>query len=118
VHFVAEHADEPLPGAALFFAQGATEIGEHEQFVRQTAFAKCAAANAPSARAAGKTQSKRSVFIRFKTDRETEIAGASSQQFVNRLAEQMFPSTIDQAQTAVGIKSENGDLDLGHDRAQ
>ena len=60
---MAEDADESLPGVALFFAQGPAEIGQDEQFVRQTALAKCASPHSPSSGAAGKAQRERRVFI-------------------------------------------------------
>jgi len=41
-------ADKTLPGAALFLTQCSAEIGEHEQFMGQTALAKCTSPHAPT----------------------------------------------------------------------
>ena len=54
VQFVAEHAHEPLPRLAFLFAQFAAEVGEDEQLMRQTAFAKDAAPQPATTRATGK----------------------------------------------------------------
>ena len=53
VQFVSEHANQPLPCLAFFFAQGAAHIGNHQQLVRQAAFAKHAVANFPASRFPG-----------------------------------------------------------------
>ena len=49
---------------------------------------------------------------------ESEIFRRSAEKFVHRLTKQIFPRAIHQSQSPVGIKCENGDIDLGHDRAQ
>ena len=66
----------------------------------------------------GKVERERRVFVGVETDGETEIAGAAAEEFVDRLAEQIFAGAIDQAEAAIGIEGENGDVDLGHDGAK
>ena len=73
-----EDADKALPGAALFFAQGATEIGQHQQLMRQTVFAKCASPHTPASGSAGKRQRQRLVFIDIVTSGQSEIIRVSA----------------------------------------
>src|ERR1051326_9186277 len=86
--------------------------------MRQAAVAKSAAPNAPSPRAAGEIEGQRRVLIRFKARRQTELVGAAAEQFVHRLAEQVFAGAINQSQTPVRIEGKNGDIDFGHDRTK
>ena len=53
---MAQHAHQPLPGVQFFFAQGARDIGQHQQLVRLAAFAEVAAADAPQAGSAAGTR--------------------------------------------------------------
>ena len=55
------------------------------------------------------------VFVGIETDGQSQIARAAPEQLVNRLAEQVFSSAIDEAQPAFWIESENRHVDLGHD---
>ena len=50
VQLVPQHAHQPLPGLQFFFAQRPREVGDHQQLMRQAAFAERAARNAPAAR--------------------------------------------------------------------
>src|SRR2546430_9773719 len=86
--------------------------------MRQTTFAKSAAAHAPTARTSRKAQRKWRVFVGFQARLESQLARLLAKQFIDRFAEQMFAGAIDEAQTTVRIKREHRDFDLGHDRPQ
>ncbi len=73
-----EHADKALPGAPLFFAQRATQIGQHQQLVRQPVFAKGASPYSPATGTAGERQRQRLVFINIVTSGQSEIIGVAA----------------------------------------
>src|SRR6266702_3626756 len=118
IHFVAEHANQSLPGAAFFFAQRATEIRQHEQFMRQALLPKRAPSNSPTTGASGKAERKRFVLVNIVTGVEAKFLCAFAQQFVHWLAEQSFASAINETQTPFWIESENRNVDFPQDRAQ
>src|ERR1700730_15627425 len=115
---MAEDADKTLPSMPLFLTQCSAEIRQHEQFMGQTALAKCTSPYAPTSRTSRKRERERRVFIRIQTNRKPELLSASSEQFVHWPPEQMFAGAIQQTQTPVGIESEHSDIDFGHDRAK
>ena len=49
IQLVAEHANEALPGLALFVAKRAAQIGDHEQLVSEPRFTKTSTMNFPAA---------------------------------------------------------------------
>src|SRR5437016_6852167 len=118
IHLVAEHANQPLPGAAFFFAQRATEIRQHEQLMRQALLPKRAPSNSPTTGASGKAERKRFVLVNIVTGIESKFFCAFAQQFVHCLAEQSLAGTINETQTPFWIESENRNIDFPHDRAQ
>ena len=115
---MAEHPNESLPGFAFLFPQGPAQIGQNEQFMGQTTFAEVAFAHAPAAAAAGKCQGERRVFIGVEANRQAEITRPAAEQFVDRLAKQIFACAINQTEPSIGIEGEDRDFDLGHDRAE
>ena len=98
VHFVAEDANESLPGAPLFFAKRAAEVGQDEQFVRQSALAKGAAANAPSPRAARETQASAARLRRIETDLEAQMLARRPSNLSIGWPKKIFARAIDQPQ--------------------
>ena len=96
-----EHPDEPLPRFAFLFPESAAQVGQDEEFMGQTAFAKIAPAHAPAAAAAGKGEGERCVFIGIETGREAQIGRPAAKQFVDRLAEQILAGAINETKAAV-----------------
>ena len=71
---------------AFLFAQGAAQIGQHDQLVRQTAFAKVAPSDAPvGPQPPGNVSVRRRVFIGIEARRQAEIARAPAEQLVDWL---------------------------------
>jgi hypothetical protein len=86
--------------------------------MRQPVLAKCAPSHAPAAGRSGKCQRQGRIFVRFETRRQSKISGLFPQEFIDRFAQKVFPRAIHQPEASLGIKSENGHIDFGHDGAK
>ena len=114
-----EHANQPLPCLALFFAQGAAQIGDHEQLVRQAAFAETCRDESPSVPLCRGTRSAsmRGRFA-FEALAQAQARGGAPEHALGRLIEQALTGAIDEAQSAVAVKCEHRDVDFLHHFAQ
>src|SRR5438067_13741040 len=86
--------------------------------MRQTMLTKCAPAHPPTAGSARKSERQWNIFVRIETDFEPQLARMSSEQFVDRLPQEILACAIDQAKFSLWIECEHGDIDLSHDGAQ
>ena len=118
IQLVAEDANQALPGLALFVAQRAAQIGEHEQLVRQAAFAKTAATHFPTAGFARKSDllDARGLAVRHSA-RPSSPAFRAEQMFLG-LIENAFAGAIHEAERAATIEGENGHVNFLHHLAQ
>src|SRR5436190_9472801 len=112
---MADDAHQPLPGVPFFFAQGAAQVRQDEQFVWQASFAERTSSYAPSPGTAGKRECQWSVFVSVETNFESQIARSPAEQLVHWLPEQIFSGTVDQPQPTIGIEGEDGHVDFRHD---
>jgi len=115
---MAEHAHQPLPRLALLIAQGAAEIGEHQQLVWQSALAKIRAAHSPAAHAARKCHLRGARRLALEAIGQTQLACRASQQLFLRPGQQSLPCAIDQPQPLRLIERKDRDFDFRHHRPQ
>ena len=99
VELVTEHAQQALPGEALFFAQRAAEIGDDEQIVRPAAFAETRAADFPATAAAGKRALDQTRVDDIEPVSEREIGCDAAVELRKLRAEQALGGRIRQLQS-------------------
>ena len=116
---MAEHAHEALPGLELFFAEGLAEVGDDDEGVRQSAFAKGGTAHAPAAGGvAGQTGGEQARGLAFEQFAEAEIGGGFAKEAFGRLFEQALRGAVGEAERFAPVEGKDGDVDLGHDGAE
>src|SRR5947207_15314959 len=113
-----KNAHQSLPGAAFFFTQRATEIGQDEQLVRQALLPKRAPSNSPTTGSSWETERQRLVLISIVTGVEPEFRCRFAKQFIHWLTKQRLARAIDQTQTAFWIDGEDRDIDYSLDLPQ
>ena len=119
VELVAEHAHQSLPGLQFFFAQGARQVGDHQQLVRQAAFAKLAARNAPAAGCRPGKCAGRCGRLAFEELGQPESFGAgTSSRCVRRAAPAAARPRDSPGAGVLAVEGEHRDVDLLHHFAQ
>ena len=94
---MAEYAHKALPGLQLFLAQRAREVFNHQQPMREAAFAERSSAHAPTAGAAGERAvdhlrgSAAEIFV------EAEVGRAAAEELDGGGLQKILTGTIDQA---------------------
>ena len=97
IELMADDAHDALPRLALFLAQSARQLRDHEQLVRLTALAEAAAPNLPPPAAAGKYVRDDAAGLLREHARETELRCAAPLQILAGRAQQVLTGSIDDA---------------------
>ena len=118
VEFMAEDADQTLPGLAFFLAQRSREIADRQQLMRLAALAETGAAHFETAGAAGKGAFECRRGFHIATGLQAQIQRAASQCLIAAQGQQTFAGWIDQHQMTLVVEGKDGDLDAGHDLGQ
>jgi len=118
VEFVPQHADQALPGLPLFLAQGAREIGDHQQIVGQPALAKPETAHIEAARAAGESAAHHRCLLDVQAIVQAEHIGRVASDVGGPHLQQALAGRVDQMQLLAMIETEHRDIDGGNDLAQ
>ncbi len=115
---MAQHADQALPGAAFFFAQGAAHIRQHDQRVRHAVLAEGAFAHHP-ARIGSRVRKRDQRFVSgFEAGIEFKLGRGLAQQPRGGLLQQALAGRIHQAQDVIRIEGEQRRVNLFHHAAQ
>ena len=115
---MAEHANEALPGLALFIAQRAAQIRDDEQLVREPCFAKISAMNFPAAGFSGKRDLLDARRVAGEAFGKAELARVSSEKALFRLIQNALAGAIHEAKRAVAVECKNRDVDFLHHFAE
>jgi hypothetical protein len=128
---VGEDADEALPGGALLLAQGAADVREHEQMVREPALPEArppelvapGLAGAPGAGppgAAGEDRLDGARRLPAQAPGEPELGGGAAEEALGGLGEEALAAAVDEHEPVLGraVEGEHRDVDLRHHRAQ
>src|SRR6202035_2465692 len=94
VELVAHHANQALPGLALFIAEGAAQIAEHHEVMRQAGLPKQTASHAPAAGTSRKSELHGARRVAFERCAETEFRGGEAEQAFGRTGEQSLTGAI------------------------
>src|SRR5277367_1532510 len=118
VEFVPENTDEALPRLALFIAQGAAQIAEHNQIMRQATLAERPAAHAPAPRPSREAQFHRARRFAFEARLKAKLRRRESKKALAWSREKSLTGAVHQTQLPVIVEGEDGDVDFFHYRAQ
>src|ERR1700739_1670296 len=91
---MAEDADQPLPGLALFFPQSATQIAQHDQVVRKAVLTKRAAAQSPTTNATRKTEFHRARRFSFNAASEAQFRRGKTKKPSRRASQEAFSGAV------------------------
>ena len=118
VQFVAQHAQETLPGLPFFVAQGVAEVGQHQQLVGLSVLSKGAAAHGPASHAARKGALQCPYRRAFEALGKAEFGGAALEHALYGFAHQLLPGAVGQLEALLLVKGEHRNTDLLHYGAQ
>jgi hypothetical protein len=118
VDLVSDHPNQPLPCLALFVAQRAADVGEHEELVRPSLLPERGAAHFPAAAGAGERDVVDARRRPFEARAQPEFVRPPAQQLFGRRAEQSLACAVDEAKGVCGVEGEHRHVDLDHHGAQ
>ena len=115
---MADDADQPLPRLAFLLAQRPAHIRQHEQIMRQPAEPERRPSDFPSAGPAAGGRDVDHARCIAKPFTQRQLLRGPAEHVLHALAHQSLAGAVDDAQAMFGIESEDGHVDLFHDRAQ
>ncbi len=118
VQFMPKNANEPLPRFALFIAERPAQITQDDEMMWQAALPERPATQPPAPGTTRKGQLHGVRGLAFQTGAQSQFLRGEAQQTPFRTAQQTFTGAIDQAQLAVVIEGEDGQVNLLHHGAQ
>ncbi len=96
VHLVTEHADDPLPRLALLLAQGARQVGDRQQGMRQAVLAELEATDLVTPGSRRETALQQGRFAECQALGEADLFGRGAEQALGSSPEQALAGGIDQ----------------------
>jgi hypothetical protein len=118
VELVSDDAHESLPGEPFLFAEGAAEIGKHDEGMGTPALTKGGSADPETAHRTGKGHGQGAGIITIEAGGEAEISGGAVEKLFGRPTEEGFAGSVGKAETLAVVEGEDGDVEFGHDGAE
>src|SRR5690606_31197895 len=115
---VTENAYQALPGQSLFLAQGAGEVGDDQQFMRQATFTKLVAAHFETPAGPAESALQHLHRIAGQHVAQSQRACLDAEAILALAAQQAQAGGVHQPKPLSGIEAEQGDVDGLDDLAQ